>query len=500
MSIRNAEPETVALAVLDTCERAVRGYSPDYDDPVDADAQFMKAAVQSIQSRVRTLKRQAAALWKPEFTRMLDRCHSILVKAVDHTEKEGVRTEKMKCMACGRYEHCCKYALSGVGPFTSDWFNCDGVSKLEDNWTDFYNEYTRLCDRDFVDYTRRNRLPEQDMGEYTIGATCLRKAELYYVTNTLLMECCYEALQAVQSKSCGTNDDQNQWFYANEKNADTFLDKLANVELAIADEKCPLPSWGEDPVLWGMVEKARSRASGGDMDEELELLRARANQWLTLKGLEDREKSDEAEDDFVVISEEDDSEEGQSAQPRHHQRSLYRRRPRAILDSDDEGQTTEACAPAAARGKGKKRKATTTWPQPTRRSRRLQNRSPADEKGPREEGMDASDDEPETAAGPTEDITSPGDTPGEASGEEEYRTTIPGSRAPLPSAFHMAQEQRASGGRLPARRRCLFNLGTLQLKLLQEGRDDDSSICTNAMFTIQELLARIDQLSHTVEQ
>ena len=151
-----------------------------------------------------------------------------------------------------------------------------------------------------------------------------------------------------------------------------------------------------------------------------------------------------------------------------------------------------------AKRKATKRKATKTRSQPTRRSRRVQNLSPVDEEGPREEGMDASDDEAETAAGPTEDITEPGDTPGEAS--REHRATAPGSRAPLPSAFHMAQEQRAPGGRLPARRRCLFNLGTLQLKLLQEGRDDDSSICTNAMFTIQELLARCDQLSHTVEQ
>ena len=62
----------------------------------------------------------------------------------------------------------------------------------------------------------------------------------------------------------------------------------------------------------------------------------------------------------------------------------------------------------------------------------------------------------------------------------------------------MAQEQRAPEGRLPARRRCLINLGTLQLKLLEEGRDADAATCTNAMFTIQELIARNDLLAHTV--
>jgi hypothetical protein len=72
MSIRNAEPETVALATLDACERAVRGLDVDYSKKEDKDAQFMKQAVASIQSRVRMLKRQGAALWKPEFTQMLD--------------------------------------------------------------------------------------------------------------------------------------------------------------------------------------------------------------------------------------------------------------------------------------------------------------------------------------------------------------------------------------------------------------------------------------------
>ena len=59
--------------------------------------------------------------------------------------------------------------------------------------------------------------------------------------------------------------------------------------------------------------------------------------------------------------------------------------------------------------------------------------------------------------------------------------------------------KRVPGGRLPARRKALYNLGTLQLRLMAEGRDADAAICTNAMFVIQEMLARVDQLAHTAE-
>ena len=42
MSARNAEPETVALAVLDACERVARGCSLDYSNARNRDVAFMK--------------------------------------------------------------------------------------------------------------------------------------------------------------------------------------------------------------------------------------------------------------------------------------------------------------------------------------------------------------------------------------------------------------------------------------------------------------------------
>ena len=191
MSCLNAPPETVALAVLDACERAVRGANVDFDDPCDSDAKFMKSCVKAYASRLRVLKAQAAAGWKPEFSWMLERCHSIAIDDVDVDEKEGVRVEKMKCMACGRWEHCCKKAVNCAGPFDFKRFNEGDAGGLQPAWQAFLPQYEEAC----VGTPEPLELPACDYGEFTIGATCLRKAELFYACNTLLMECCYDTFQ-----------------------------------------------------------------------------------------------------------------------------------------------------------------------------------------------------------------------------------------------------------------------------------------------------------------
>ena len=467
MSTRNSEPETVALATLDACERAVRGAGVDYCDKKDLDAQFMKQAVASIQSRVRMLKRQAAALWKPGFTQMLDQCHSIRVDEIDYGEKEGVRTEKMRCMACGRYEQCCKFALSGVGPFESATFNSDDVGLFAGNWADFFSNYRNVCSESFVSGTKKGKLPEQDYGEYTIGATCLRKAELYYTTNTMLVECCYEANLEVQKNSNGTAADAGKWFYATDEQASKFVEKLRHLELAIADEKRAIPAWGSDASLWKQIDRARDKAAGGLEEMRVELLRRRAESML---GGED-EANEESEE----------SEDEEAAGPRAPRGA---RRARVVVDDADDDPDVEETQAKPCKRKRKPAAA------PTRQSRRVQKLAPEFLDGPREEGVEDDDD---AAHWPLDDKEESEEE------EQEQEPPRPATRAPPPNAFDLAQEQRVPGGRLPARRRALYNLGTLQLKLMSEGRDADAAITTNAMFVLQEMLARVDQLAHTAE-
>lgn len=63
----------------------------------------------------------------------------------------------------------------------------------------------------------------------------------------------------------------------------------------------------------------------------------------------------------------------------------------------------------------------------------------------------------------------------------------------------LAQAQRSSiAGRLPARRAAVLAIMDLQNRLMREGRDADAAVCTAAIFTLQDLLARVDDLAHTV--
>jgi len=514
MSARNAEPETVALAVLDVCERAARGSEtpvgsePDYDDEGNRDLQFMKSAIESIKSRLRVLKRQSAAGWRPEFTKMLDSCHSIAVERVDFMEKEGVRTQKMKCMACGRKEHCCKFALNGVGRFKSSDFNEGNVRDLRDNFTRFMKEYMYITkDVRFINNIKEGHLDDCDFGEYTLGETCLRKAELYFLVNTFIMESCYEAYMEWQEEPDDANDPVcERWLWANEENATAFVKKLEQLELAIADEKRHVPAWGTDGNLWAKMDKARGKASGDEEQDRVELLRERAHRTLARfkKSLEKRcveeEEEEEEEEEDVEVGDNESADESEGGQPGGRKRSSSRRKARRVLESEEseeERSDVEEPVPCVGKDSGKRVRSTNAPIHPVRKSLRQQNRSPEDMEMaaalsgmPRNEGEAAAivfeeeEEEEELAPAPT---------------EAQNVTRLVGTRRPAPTAVSMARQQRVPGGRLPARQNALINLGTLQVRLLREARMDDAAICTNAMFVLQELMSRVNELQHSIE-
>ena len=71
-----------------------------------------------------------------------------------------------------------------------------------------------------------------------------------------------------------------------------------------------------------------------------------------------------------------------------------------------------------------------------------------------------------------------------------------GPREPQPSVSGMVGINRAAGV-LPSRRGALLALMNLQTKLFVKGENADAVVCTNAIQTIQELLERVEKLSHT---
>jgi hypothetical protein len=169
------------------------------------------------------------------------------------------------------------------------------VERLDKAFRDFYKDYSDTAEAETEPGSRR--LLAQDMGEFTIGSTCLRKAELYYLVNTLIMECCYEAYHTFLDKRTETPADNKRWFYATENNVDVFTKKLEDLELAIADEKRAVPNWGADEGLWENIEKARNNAADGDEEGRLDLLRKRAEQTLKRVSPECEERSEDGEEE-----------------------------------------------------------------------------------------------------------------------------------------------------------------------------------------------------------
>ena len=504
---------------------------PDYENTHDKDAQFMKESIESIKSRLCVLKRQAAAGWNHRFTRMLDQCHSIAVEPVSVEEKEAVRTRKLKCMACGRSEHCCKYALHAIGCFNQHGFNEQGVGHLFKNWSSFIESYNEF-NSNYVNNTKKYKLPYQDMGQYTIGTTCLRKAELYHMANVMVMECCYDAKVDVDSKMSQEHL-QMRWYHANENNALAFMKKMRGLELAIADEKSAVPKWGVDESLWCCIEESRTMASFTHEPTRMKLLRQRAEHVLhqfeqpgmrvyspsmheeSDGGSETRSENENHEnhDDVSVGTNQSDDENDDNQPKRNKGSKTYR-----VVYSDDEENGQEESAESAASvvsleslevGSGKKRKRTKDTPSCTRMALRSQSKiGSTSEHGMGEEALWAmpfneGEEEEEEDEEVEEEVEEVEEEVEEVEELEDEGNALR-ARAPQPNALNMAQQQRrrqrlVSHGRLPSRQSALISLGILQVRLLRQARLDDAAICTNAMFVIQELMSRVSELQHSVE-
>jgi len=470
MTERNAEPELVSLAILDVCERAARELAIDYDWPPDEDSQFMAGSLKNWQSRIKVLKLQAAAGWQPRFQAMLDQAHSICIEEISYPEKEAVRTKKMRCMACGRWEKRCKYGLNAVGSFDNEAFNCKGASQLTPAWNEFRRDYEQILSY----HVESGELHPSDMGLYSIGETCMRKAQIYYQLNTLLLNEVFEAYYKAKDEEIG----DDEWVHATEEQAEVFLERFQRLQACAADDKRTAPSWGTDKALWETVDNSRSCAANGNDDTMGKLLRARAERFVgTWEGCDDSEPEPEPEPEITrargtrkrppVLEESDESESDESDGLAEF-----------IVDDNVEAEPPEP----PKRPKPPKRVTSskhTTREQArhaaVRKSRRVAGRPPDEE--PAEE--------------PAEKIAQ------ELGPREEGGVPVRPSRAPAADPFRVAQARRAPQGRLPARRECLIQLVELQLQLVREGRDGDASVCTNAIMTLQELMTRVEQLAHT---
>ena len=535
MSDLNASRETRAQAILDCCERVARGIDTNYSDKADSDAVFIDACVQRLFSKLRYLAPRAAAGWRKQFGDALDQAHSMRVEHVEVPYKEGVRARKMRCMACGRFEKNCTNRLDIAGPFVGgEW--CGPTQGLADAYEGFKDSYGSVYEENFLEEcVECDQLPPQDLGSYMVGETCLRKAQLYFQVRTLLSESVYDAARQCEAVELQFGSlDKRELYTCDAEAVQDFLNRLDQLELAVADERRPTPALETDPTYWDIIDAAREGASGGDENTEIRLLRERAYETMGLE--EESQYQDEeasrphrqddaeyAEEDLYRRGDREDDEDECVGGPRNEGRKLPAAKPkrRCVVDDSDEesfhGSDDEAslggsysdeeeededhpvCARAnakSAKGGGGKKAAAREGMRRSRRQRGKRAGSSSEEEAAAPPPKRARAAAPAAAEASAPSSAAPASAP---SGGGRCAASRPGPRSAPENASSLASAQRIPGERLPARRAALLGLMGLQAKLMREGRDAEAAICTAAIFNYQDLLSRVEELAHSSE-
>lgn len=442
--LRNAEPETLAEAVLDACSDIVYGHEP-FDQT--ADGQFMRAAVEKLQSKLRSLASMAQAdpVKSFAFYNVLETAHSFRERHVPYEYKNGVRVER-KCMGCGRTEKNCTTAVSLAGPYDCKAFS-SGTDKLSGAWKAYEENYVEVFAKDWVDSsTKGGRLPYEDCGDYMLGECCLRKAKLTFSAQTLMAELMYE------TDICNNTGDE-------------FVQKLLvdvrNLEFCIADGQRALPV-NLDPIytddrFWAQIDEARSAAARGLQHKIPELAGNRARQRMGQPPLSQEQQQEAGSEEDVYASDEDGVDEGDDAKgPRNDDEPVRRHRlrkgRRAVLPEDEE----ESDAEVEVKDVGRHQRGCA--PKGKRQSKRLRGCEPSPERAP------------------------------EAVANPEEATPLLEKKKSRPGAASLARAQRIPGGALAARTEVLCELTKLKLRLMREGHREDAAVCTAAIFTLEELM------------
>lgn len=452
--VLNASRETRAQAILDCCELVARGIDVDYSDKANDDAIFVGACVQNLISKLRYLAPRAAAGWRPEFGKALDQAHSARIEYVPQPIKEGVRARKMRCMACGRFEKNCTNRLDLAGPFAfNKWIG--PTEGLLGAFKSFKNHYSAVYDANYLDECAEcEALPQEDLGSFMVGETCLRKAQLYFQMRTFLLECVYDAERILEAHVSQHKKplDKNEFYTITPERVDELIKKLDSLEMAVANERRPTPPLEIDASFWEIIDQARKEASNDCNSTKVSLLRERAYEVM---GLEEE----------GWLGNESDCNEG----PRNEGRASAKR--------------------ARAKPRSKKRRKNVV-------------ESESDSDSDAHDSLDSFIDDDEEEGGEddgNEDPSSKGGNESEktvVSKSAQALRTGPRRRLPAQNASEIARIQRIPGERLPSRRAACEDLMMLQAKLMRNGQDADAAVCTAAILNYQDLLSRVEELSN----
>lgn len=429
------EREEKARCILKLCETVARNSLPDVDDVEDDSVQDMQRAYASLTSKLRYLMRQAEAAWTPAFGNVLASSSCMSVVKVNRDSKERKRGYSGKCMACGREETNCRYAVNLAGNLDPDAWLAGPESMLK-AYNCFLDEYQCVFDKNFhTEAVKNGALPPIDKGCYMLGETCLRKAKIRFLLQSLLLETTYNAERTVEELAQSGELDPAVIYSTGDEEIKQFIDLVDKIELAIADPKRSVPRIKVDDSFWKVLDGIGLELADSDDTKADNMAFRRAEQLLQQERLSaGKEKCGGGGEDGHVGVDSDDEDEYGSRQKRRR----GKKRKAIVHDSDEDYESCES--------------------------------------------------EESEESGHADDIERPPPPPPPSRSEPAGSANLPKKRKEPTHAASLAGLSRAHT-RLPSRKRALVELMRLQAKLAEEGRDDDSAVCTHAIFTIQELIA-----------
>lgn len=270
MSVRNHSLQTRARMVLEYLECAVREQLPDSED-TESDYAILADALRLFSRDIGQLLAEAPALYTPSFRGALLAADSWRVVTICASEKDQRRQRPCRCDGCGREEKWCGKALDlGGGNFKpQDWLA--GAKALPHTWEAYADAY---IERLRVPHTHGN-LKDCDMGRFYLGATCLRKAKLTFLTSTLIFELMWGAWEYVRDLS-DEDMSHGEMLTSTNEAADDLVEMKHELERCIADNRrASVPEVVMDRGYWVGIDAARSSAQW-----PASALQARASQTL----------------------------------------------------------------------------------------------------------------------------------------------------------------------------------------------------------------------------
>ena len=286
-------------------------------------------------SSVKYLSTQSSAKWSKLFDDVIHSSHSMRIEKIDGEAKEKMRKYTQTCMACGKHEKHCTFAIDFVGSLPRDAFS--KAERLVKDFKTFLTQYNYLFGDEEHMTDHPNTLYSQDNGRYIVGKTCLRKAQLRFEISNLTLEEIYSSRYDIKIIVNNHKDVDILKKYTDlfHQRVEQLHNKYAYIMKAAASDKSELDELCIDNQAWACIDRVR-RSVATNERETLEMLINRSSSRLNQTEEEEEEEEEEdasSSSDSFIDSEDDNCVTTSSSRP---QPCVAKRRAAVLEDSEDD--------------------------------------------------------------------------------------------------------------------------------------------------------------------